>query len=247
MERIVKIAAGIEMSFETPTVEKKVGKEAKIRFEAALSRLNHAIEHLDVIYEPFDKYETVSKSSLVKKKGLIHRFKQKVIDNFNDFKTISLLAIRKINFFSTGDVAIQEIENSFINAIGDLEKLVDDLIDRLDDYESDSFRQDILNSIDSIKSQGDSLDTLINDRIIEHIDSEIVARTWMDDKKKELKLELEEKTPIIQELFQERQKALEGGKFPSSNKEQQSLNVSDAQKVHYPDYTRTMNIGEFGG
>ena len=122
-EYLKKIANSIEMSFEIPEAEKDIAEEAKIRFEAVIKTLRDNIEHLDIIYEPFKRHESVSTKSLVDKRGLLNRYKQKVKSNFNETKTVALLAIRKLDYFASGDISIQEIINSFIDSIEDVTPL----------------------------------------------------------------------------------------------------------------------------
>ena len=57
---------------------------------------------------------------------------------------------------------------------------------------------------------------------------------------------MEDRQPLITDLFEERQKALNPNGFPSGSKEQQAYNPSDAQRALYPDRSKTMNMGEFG-
>lgn len=243
---IKKIADSIEMSFDIPNAEKQLAQEAKIRFESTVKRLRDSTEHLNIIYEPFRRHEEVSAKSLTNNRGLLNRYEQKVRQNFNDLKTVALLAIRKLNHFATGDTAIQEIINSFVDSIEDLEKLVNKFLDTMSDYESNTFRNDVMSSIDAIRSQSSNLESLVKDRIIAHIDTNILANNWMSSKTDELHLDMGDEQPLIVELFEERQKALEPGSFPVSSKQEQALNTSDAQKAYYPDHMRTMNIGEFG-
>lgn len=244
-EYLKKIADSIEMSFEIPESEKELADEAKIRFEAVVKRLRDSTEHLDIIYEPFRRHEEVSTKSLVAKRGLLNRYKQKVKDNFNELKTVALLAIRKLDHFASGDTAIQEIINSFVDSVEDVEKLVNKFLDVMGDYESDTFREDVMSAIDAIRGQTSKLESLVKDRIIEHIDANILSNNWMSSKTDELQLELDDKKPQIVELFDERQRALNPGAFPDTNKKPQALNVSDAQRAYYPDHVRTMHIGEF--
>ena len=248
-----KIADSVDMSFDIPDSEKEIANDALIRFEAVLKKVRDASEHLDIIYEPFKRHENISTKSLVNKRGLLNRYKQKVKFNYNEVKAISLLAIRKLNYFATGDTSIQEIINSFVDAIEDLEKRITKFLDIMGDYESPTFREDILSAIDGTKAQSAQLETLLRDRIIDHIDTNILAKSWMNDTREELKLEMEDKIPLVSELFEERQKALDPDSFPESKKLPQALNVSDAQRAYYPDHVRhttnieQFNIGEFGG
>ena len=237
-----KIADSIQMSFDIPEIDKEKANDAKIRFEAVLKRLHDSIEHLDIIYDPFKRHEVVSTKSLINRRGLLNRYKQKVKNNFNILKTVALLAIRKLNNFATGDADIQEVINSFVDSVEDVEKLVNEFLHLMGDYESKTFKKDILSIIDAIRGQANKLELLINDRVIEYIDTHLLSNNWMNAKTDELNLNIRKTQPLITELFDERQRALRPGSFPTTTKQQQSLNVSDANKMHYPDYIRTMNI-----
>ena len=208
-EYLKKIANSIEMSFEISDSEKEIANDAKIRFEAILKRLRDSVEHLDIIYEPFRRHENVSTRSLVGKRGLLNRYKQKVKGNFNDLKTVALLAIRKLSYFSKGDTSIQEIINSFVDSMEDVEVLVTKFLDIMGDYESNTFRKDVMSTIDLIRTQANKFELLVKERIIGHIDTNILSNNWMSSKRDELQLQMEDASPLITELFEERQKAKE--------------------------------------
>jgi len=250
---LMRIADSVDMSFDIPNSEKERAEEALIRFEAALKRIRDAAEHLDILYIPLKRHENISTKSLVKKRGLLNRFKQKVRFNYNEVKAIALLAIRKLNYFANGDTAIQEIITSFIDAIDTLEEAVGDLLDAISDYESQTFRDDVMKNIDIVKQQTEKLEDLLKERIIDHIDTNILARTWMTDTSNKINLELEDRVPLISELADEREKALNSDEFPASTKQNQALNPSDAQRMYYGDRARDMSnvdgfiMNEFGG
>ncbi len=238
-----KIADSIEMSFSVPEADKEVANEALMRFEAVSNGLKFAIDHLDIMYEPFHNNSDVSTESVVKNRGILNRYKQKVKENFNKIKAQSLLAIKKLNYFSVGDDSIQELINSFTEGVDNVEDEVVKFFGVLDDYRSSDFISNILSTINSIKAQGEQLDNLIKDRIIEYVDKNILAKSWMNTLD-DMDTTIEDRVPLVTELFKERQEALHPEMFPASSKNQQAFNPSDAQRVYYPDYTRKVNIGE---
>ncbi len=241
-----RLAESIEMSFDIPDAEKDIATEALIRFEATNKSLGEAVEHLDIIYAPFKRHENISTKAVVKRRGVLNRFKQASIRKFNKFKKRAFLAMRRLDYFSKGDRDIQELISSFESAIGELEDGLQDFYDALSNYEAPEFRDDVLASVESVRKAHESLETLISDRIIEHIDTDILAKSWMSDKRDEFDYKDEERKALITQLFEERQKMLDPSSFPGSNKQQQALNPSDAPRAYHPDHARVMNIGVFG-
>ncbi len=114
------------------------------------------------------------------------------------------------------------------------------------DFRTQNFRDAILGQIDLIRQNHQELENLVYDRIIDHIDTNILAKDWMKDTSNTFKVDVQEHVPLIQQLFEERQKELNPEAFPSSNKPAQAPNAGDASKVYYPDAMRKMP-GPLGG
>ncbi len=243
MINLTKLAEAIEMAFNIPDTEKEVAEQALKQFEAILNSLNLAKDHLDIIYEPFKQHENISPKVIVEKRGVINRYKQQIKKNYNKVKQSALLAIEKLNYFAI-DTHILELINSFKDSIQDLEKQVNILLDILDDYESADFRETLLASIENIKKQSVQIDKLIRDRIINHIDTNILAKNWMTNMSNELKMKINDKIPLVTQLFNERQEALEGAVVPQINKRPQTMNPSDTQRMYYPNDMRNTGIEE---
>lgn len=235
------IEYSIELSFSVPDEEKQIAELASERFEGVLGALRNASDHLNVIYIPFKKAENISVEDLVKKRGLLNRYKRKVIDNFNIVKKRSLAALKEINHF-TSDSSIQGIINSFVSNIGDIEKQVNILVEVLDNYRSPDFKDDVVSAIDSIREQVTQTETFINDRVIDYIDTNIRANSWINSEDDGIADEIVDKIPIVVQLVNERQQALDNA-FPSADKESQPLNPSDANRMLSPDFKRNPDIG----
>jgi len=240
-----KVAQTIEMSFDIPDSEKEIAKEAVLRFEDTMKSLQKATDHLDVIYEPFSKHKNIPTKSVVEKRGVLNRFKQASKEKFENFKYLCVLSIQKINHFANGDMEIKEIISTFESSVLNVEDEVEDFFDILGDYESEDFQEKVLESIDSIKNKAEELNDLVYDSIIDHIDTNIVGKTWMSENNSKFKIEKEEKIPMVLELYKKRQELL-GNKMYAVEKEKQILNPSDAPRVYSPDSARTVNFTEFG-
>lgn len=240
-----KIAQAVDFSTDITDSEKQDAEEALLRLEEAVYHLNQAVEHLDVIYDPFNQHENISTESVVEKRGVLNRFKQASKEKFEQFKYLCILAMQKLHSFSNGDTEIQEILSTLESSVVEVEDQLEDFYDVLSDYESPHFREAILSSIDGIREKSDNLVDLVYDRIIEHINTNLIGKTWMSDAEDQLNLEMDEKTPLLIELFKRRQEMIDG-KHPNMEKDTQALNPSDAQRVYYPDAVRTVNFTEFG-
>jgi hypothetical protein len=118
-------------------------------------------------------------------------------------------------------------------------------MDILDDFKSPDFRTNVLSAIENIRKESSEIEKLIRDRIIPHIDANILANDWISNTGDKLQVKIENRIPIITELFNERQKALESGSLPEIQKRPQSLNPSDTQRVYYPtDLRNATEVGE---
>lgn len=241
---IRKIAEAIEVSFEIPEAEKKIAHDAKIRFEGFLSSLKLSLKHLDIMYESFSKFENLSSQDVFDKRGLLNRYKQKVKENFNKNKTYGLRALQKLNYFVTGDISIQEIIVSFSNLMEELDRNVEEFLDKIEDYWDKDYRANALKAIEDIIDSGESLMDLVNDRIINHIEEHLLGKSWLDNVSSDAQLQLEQFLSPIMELYKERQKTLNnGGQFIAPEKEPQSLNMVQTNRMQGGDYQRPVPIG----
>jgi hypothetical protein len=242
-----KIAESIEMSFDIPDAEKQIAEDASMRLEAFVSALKFAVKHLDVIYDPFSKHTDIPVKSVVKHRGLLNRLRGRVHENFEKAQRHALMGVQKLNHFSTGDTDIQELVNGFVEASDGLAESVSKFLTALQhDFRTQNFRDTIISSVDKIRKDAQELENLVYDRIIDHIDTNILAKNWMKDTSDALKVDMEEHVPLIQQLFEERQREINPDAFPSNNEPTQSLNAGDATKVQYPDAMRNMT-GPLGG
>jgi hypothetical protein len=237
-----KIANTIEMSFEIPDAEKSVAEEADEWLYYAANALKLASDHLDILYEPLKKHPSVSVESVVERRGVLNRYKQKVKENYNRVKEYVLHGIQKLNYFSN-DSGIVELTNSLISSVEDVEQSVVLFLDVLSDYKAEGFRENSIRAIEGVKKQSAQAEGLIRDRIIDYIDTNILTKSWMNESSVDLDIDIQEKVPLITELFNERQEALEG-RMPEMATDGQRMNASDSARPYYPGHARTMNIGE---
>ncbi len=228
-----KIAGSIDLSFDIPDSEKQIARNTIEYLNGVYSSLKIASDHLDIIYDPFQSHTDISTESIVKNRGVIDRYKQKIKENYNKMKEYAFYSIRELNEFSS-DSKIKEIVDAFRSSISDLEDSVVKLLEMLGDYESKTYRDDIVKQIDLIKQYTDNTRELIKDRIIQHVESNILADSWLENTEKMLEEKEQKSGPQME---------------PAKNlmidpaKREQQMNPSDASGVYYPDYARTRQIG----
>lgn len=204
---ICKLAQLVEMSLDVPSSEKKVAKQIVSTMEKVCKKIEQFDEHLDLIYNPLKNNETASKESVIENRGAIKRYTDKIEENFDELTEMSLLVIRDLNVFST-DGHIKELIKSFTNAFGDVEDSVKSLIASLDDWKSEEYRDNVLVSIENAKKQAAQVYKLLNERIIEHINTNIIANTWVDNVSDKLNITIQEREPYIKRLHREREEKL---------------------------------------
>lgn len=205
---INKIARTIEMSFDIPDSEKQVGEESEELFKKVLAILDQAKKHLDEMYEPFKEAASLSSDKLYDIRGIVFRYKEQIKKNFENVKRAAKAAVIKFNHFQSDTHAL-ELINTFQGSFGEMEDQVNVLLDVLSDVKADDFKEKYVAAVETILEQRTELENLINDRIIDYIDSNILAKNWMTDVAEETESHTAERVPYITQLFHERQQALD--------------------------------------
>lgn len=204
---IKKIATTIEMSFDIPDSEKKAAEEVVDIFEKVIVHMDAAKKHLNDMYEPFKTADSIPPEELEKIRGQINRYKQQIKQNFEEVKLLSGYAMAKLNQFSS-DTHIMELENTFNNGFDELETQVNIVMEILNDIEVSDFKERFIAGVESVRTESFELEKLVKDRIIDYIDTNILAKNWMEDVQQAIDENVQARAPYITQLFRERQKAL---------------------------------------
>jgi len=202
-----KKAYSIQMNFDVPDSEKRVAEKAEEYFEHLLSRMENASEYLDLIYVPFSKRQNVDTEMIVEYRRTFRQYKDQVRRKFKTILKMSYRAVALMNEFSI-DTATEELMNSFMGSVRELEKYVDTFVSIFSNLSSPEFRNNLISTIDSIKKQLNQIRQLVMDRVLDHIDSNILAKDWAKDLSDRFDEPLQERVPLVVQLFRERQLAL---------------------------------------
>lgn len=236
VDLIEKLAYSIEMSFDVTEAEKKIAAQAGQLLDQVINLLDLAQDHLDLMYNPFKKYEYISPESLHENRGKLYLFKKQVKKNFDEITYVVFQVVQKLNNFNS-DYHVKELINSIEKSMENLKNEIETYLDTLDNFEAADFRDKVLTSLDNSKKEMQELEKLIKERIIEFIDTNILAKNWTSKTTDQFKAKIEDKVPLITELFHERQKALEelsGNVFPDITTRPQTLNPGNVARIELP-------------
>jgi hypothetical protein len=205
-----KKAYSIQMHFNVPESEKRVAEKAEEYFEQLMAGLDDIKEYLGLIYIPFQKHQNVDVDMIVEYRKTFREYRDQAKRKFGKVIRRAYQCVSLMNEFST-DITTEEIMDSFTGSIRELEKYVDTFVSIFLNLNSSEFRNHLISTIDSLKKQMNQIEQLIKDRILEHIDSNILAKNWAKDVSDRFKdsQPIEERVPLVVQLFRERQKALQ--------------------------------------
>jgi hypothetical protein len=204
---INKKAYSVQMNFNVPDSEKRVAEKAEEYFEQLLSKMEDVSSYLDLIYTPFSKHQNVDSEMLVEYRRTFRQYRDQVQRKFKGIMKMAYRATALMNEFSM-DSATEELMNSFMGSIRELEKYVDTFVSIFSNLGSPEFRNHLISTVDSLKKQLNQIRQLVMDRILDHIDSNILAKDWAKDLSDRYDEPLQERVPLVVQLYRERQLAL---------------------------------------
>lgn len=202
-----KKAYAVQMSYDVSDEEKRSAETALIYFKAAIKELTMASDHLNIMKTPFKDNPEMSPDEVMNARAAIRRFRDTAIDNFNKFKNISFKCVQIMQGFSS-DTQTVKLMKSFISSVDELEVKVNDFAELFSDLESKDFAKNVVTAIEGIQKECEDIDEIMDERIKNHIQTNILATNWVDSVSQERDEEVTEKTPLILELFNKRQDQL---------------------------------------
>jgi hypothetical protein len=202
-----KLAETIELSMDIPDVDKKVAAKLILRLEKLVKKLDAFNKHLNVLYNPFKEHQTVSEESVVKYRGSLWKYLNQINENFDELRQMAVLCIKDLKHFSS-DTEITEIISTFTDDFGDIEKQEDNLTHIIADWEAGDFRNKVITGMENLKKEIAELKKLIEDRMIDHINSNILSKSWLDGASEKYNLDISEQEPSISRLYKDREEKL---------------------------------------
>jgi uncharacterized protein (UPF0335 family) len=196
-----------QMTYDITDAEKMQAEKALLAFDYLLKYLRKIDDHMDIMYTPFKDNADISTEEVIKFRAALRRYRDKVIENFNNLKVIAFKCITLMQTFSS-DTQTSKLMKSFISSIEDIETQVNNFSELFDNLKSKTFVADVVKIIDLIKKELDQLKEIVDGRIKAHIKTNILNKTWADSLNDESKIDMNAPTPIFLELNKERQELL---------------------------------------
>ena len=88
--------------------------------------------------------------------------------------------------------------------MADIEKQVNRFLDLFSSLDAKDFAQTIVKAVENVKKEIAQFEQIIEDRIKNHIENNILARSWVNSISDELQQKVEKKIPLSIELVNER-------------------------------------------
>lgn len=197
----------VQMNLDVPDSEKRTAEKAVEVFESLIGEIKIMLEELEQIYVPFSKRQSLDSDEVVENRHILNKFLNKLKRRFDEVTKKSDFAISLMSEFST-DSTVEELMSSFSANKNELKKQMDYLLSIFSNLNSPDFKDTLLSAIDSVRKQSSQLKQLINDRVLDHIDTNILAKNWDSLVNDKFQDNMKSKVPLVVQLYNERQKAL---------------------------------------
>ncbi len=204
---MIKKVYAISMTYEVTDAEKMQAERALLCFDHTIKLLDLASDHLNIMKTPFKNNPEMSPEEVMKARAALRRFRDKSVENFNDFKNTAFKCVNLMQDFSS-DTQTVKLMKSFVSSVDELENNVNKFIDLFNDLESKNFSKDVVTNIEDIQKQCEEIEEIVDERIKSHIQNNILAKSWVDSVSNNLQMKVEKKTPLILDLFNRRQEQL---------------------------------------
>jgi hypothetical protein len=191
----------VNLSFKISDEEKKSAKRCIDLFDKAVHHLNELNDYLDKIYNPFKNHNKVSAKSVHRYRGAIKRYSDSIDDKTSYIKKVILLAVGELDMFSS-DMKIQDILNALSDDMSDTDEQIFSLRETLeswdlavdkepgpDNNDNIDYRQTVISAVELAKKEIAESINLIEDRIITHINDNILSNNWVQNVSNELEVE----------------------------------------------------------
>jgi uncharacterized protein (UPF0335 family) len=203
----MKKAYAIQLSYNISDNEKLAAEKALLYFSDASKKLEMANNHLNILKVPFEENQDITKEALMEERVAIRRFRDKAIDNFNLFKISAFKCVDIMQNFSSDTESVKMLK-SFISEIDNLEEIVNDFADLFKNINSNEFKPLILKNIKLIQDKCQEIQDLTDQRIKAHLQTNILARSWVNSVSNQLQKTVEKKKPLILDLYNKMQDEL---------------------------------------
>ena len=198
----------MQMSYEITEGEKLQAEKVMRSLDKLIKDLKTADKTLDLMYNPFKNKSDISPEEVFKIRVSLREYRDTIIEKFNIFKKQAFLSYSAMQLFIS-DTQLVKIVKSFIASINDMEKQVNRFAELFSQLDSKDFVSSVLKGIELIKKECAQVEEVIENRVKPYFQDNIISKTWVDNVGEELQKKIKEKTPLMQQLLEQKNKVLE--------------------------------------
>jgi len=195
------------MNYQISDNEKRQASQLMRWLNYSIEKLDQCDDHLNLIYTPFKKNTQIPVDRIFENRFYLRQFRDKIVENFNNFKKIAFKSYVLMQHFIS-DTQTEKLIKSFVASVEDIEVQVNRVVDLFSNLKSDEFPQAIVTGIENIKKEIAQYKQIVDERILTHLQNNILARNWVDNISDELQEKVEKKSPLVMRLMGDRMKML---------------------------------------
>lgn len=201
---MIKISQLVNFVINVPTAKKDAAKKILFFLKKIDKKLGDLNDYLDKLYNPFKEFSEVSPESIKEHRGVFHDYSEEIENIYLELKDMSATVVYALKIFEY-DSEFLELTKSIEGDFGDLSDLIEELRDGLSNYEDVEYQQNVISTIDKIKEKVESFEDSINNRLVEHINKNVLVKTWLDDAGQDNNEE-----DVLKKLLNEKQEQVNG-------------------------------------
>lgn len=169
-----------QMSYQVSNQEKDLAKKSIDVFNATIITLSKAEVYLSEIKSPFEKDPNISSDKIWEYRAAFWKFRDEFVKKVDFFKKACFICIKVTRPFSF-DTQVINLLSSFSNTVEEFDKAVRDFVDLFKDLKTKEFGTELIKIIGKLEENASKIKDLISERVIPHIEKNILATTWTDD------------------------------------------------------------------
>ena len=210
---ILKRSYQVQMSYDISDAEHMYANNAIAAFDVLLGSIKLFSGQLDKMLIPFKENQDITSEQIFKFRSTFRGFRDEALTRLNDVKSKAFSCVAIMMHF-VSDTQVEKIMKSFNMCVEDVTKQLKIFSILFDNLQAQDFKTNIVKSIQAIKKETAQLKQIIEERIQNYLETDILAKSWTDtagDRDNKLK----EKIPYDVELFNQQQTALQEHKDKS--------------------------------
>ena len=159
-----------------------------------------------MMYLPFKENQDITPEQIWKFRSTFRDYRDQAKKNWKDVQNVGFKIVELMNNFMS-DTQTEKVMKSFSASIEDVAKQFNAFLTLFDELQSSDFKSISIKSIDAIKKEIAQLKEIIEQRVQNLLEKDILAKNWIDDAGY-VSLNLNKQKPFDVQLFEKRKNHL---------------------------------------